>query len=70
MHGRRTRAALLTHVQHTTSQYHLPASGQKMAATANRGGVAARCPAPAVQQSLAVALARLGHDDDRRRAME
>jgi hypothetical protein len=59
----RTRAELLAHVHNTNRQDHLPEIGQKLADKANRAGVAARFPEPAVQQSIAVALARLGHYD-------
>jgi len=59
----RQRAALLAHLQQTTRQDHLPESGKKIASQAHRAGVAARFPAPAVQQRRAVDLARLGHDD-------
>jgi hypothetical protein len=57
---RRTRAQLLAHLQTTTRQYTLPARGKKLAEKAHRAGVAARLPAPAVQQSLAGARALLG----------
>jgi transposase len=57
------RAELLAHVQHTNSQDHLPAIGQKIAYTANRDGVAERCADPAGQKSLAVDLTRIGPDD-------
>jgi transposase len=56
----RTRAALLAHIQHTHSQYTLPEMGKKLAYKAHRDGVAERCPEPAVQKSLEVALALLG----------
>jgi hypothetical protein len=69
-HLRRQRAALLAPSQHTNSQYHVPAMGQKIADKAHRAGVAERCPAPAVPTSLAVDLALLDHDDQRRRAVE
>jgi hypothetical protein len=65
----RTRAALLTHGQNPKSQSNRPELGQQMASKANRDGVAERCPDPAVQQSRAVALARLGYDDERLRAL-
>ena len=65
----RQRAALLPHVQHTNSQYHLPEIGQKIAYQATRDGVAERVPDPAVQQSIAVDLALLGSDDERRREL-
>ena len=57
----RKRAELLTHVQHTNSQDHLPEMGKKIAYKANRDGVAERFPDPAVQQSIAVDLALSGH---------
>jgi transposase len=59
----RQRAELLTHIQHTNSQDHLPDIGQKLADQAHRDGVAERFPAPAVHKSLAVDLALIGHDD-------
>ena len=52
-HLMRQRAALLAHVPNTTRQSNLPASGKKIASTANRDGVAARFAAPAVPKSLA-----------------
>jgi hypothetical protein len=66
----RTRAALLTHLQNTTSQDHLPDIGKKIASQAKRDGVAERCSAPAGHKSIAVDRARLGHDDQLRRHME
>jgi transposase len=66
----RKRAELLAHIQNTNRQSTLPAMGQKIASTANRDGVAERCPAPAGQQSIAVDLALLGPDDQRLRAGE
>jgi transposase len=59
----RQRAALLTHVQQTNSQYNLPEIGKKIAYKANREGVAERFPEPAIQKSIAVDLALLGHYD-------
>jgi transposase len=59
----RQRAALLTHVQHTNSQYNLPEIGKKLAYKANREGVAERFPDPTVQQSIEVDLALLNSDD-------
>jgi len=53
----RTRAELLAHIQHTNSQYNLPEMGKKIASKANRSGVAARFPDPAVPKRVAVALA-------------
>jgi len=59
----RRRAELLAHVPQTNSQYNLPALGKKLAYKANRGGVAARFPDPAVQKSSEVDLTLLGHYD-------
>jgi transposase len=63
MHLMRKRAELLAHVQHTNSQYHLPEIGKKLAYKANRAGVAERFPEPAVQKSIEVDLALIGHYD-------
>jgi transposase len=63
VHLMRTRAERLTHSQNTHSQYHRPEIGKKIAYKANRDGVAERCSAPAVQKSIAVDLALLGHSD-------
>jgi len=70
MHFMRKRAELLTHVQNTNSQYNLPEIGKKIAYKANRGGVAERFPDPAVQKSIEVDLALLGHYDTLLRDME
>jgi transposase len=59
----RKRAALLTHVQHTTSQYNLPEIGKTIAYKANRTGVAERFPDPAVPQSIEVDLALIDYSD-------
>ena len=66
----RNRAALLAHIQKTNSQYTRPELGQTIADNANRGGVAARFPDPAVQKRIAGALARIGHDAERLRDVE
>jgi transposase len=66
----RKRAERLAHIQNTTRQDHRPEIGTTLADNANRAGVAARCPDPAVQKSLAVDLARLGSDDPRLNALE
>jgi transposase len=63
MHLMRKRAELLTHIQNTKRQYNLPEMGQKIAYKANRVGVAERFANPAVQQSIEVDLALIGHDD-------
>jgi transposase len=70
MHLMRKRAELLAHIQHTNSQYNLAEIGKKMAYKANRNGVAARFPEPAVQKNIEVDLALIGHDDPRLRDME
>jgi hypothetical protein len=44
--------------------------GTKIASNAHRDGVAERFPDPAVQQSIAVALALIGHSDDLLRDLE
>jgi len=59
----RQRAERLAPVQHTHRQDTLPGLGKTIASKANRDGIAERCPDPAVQQSLAGDLARIGHDD-------
>jgi hypothetical protein len=70
MHLRRKRAELLSHVQHTKSQYHLPEIGKKIASKANRAGVAARFADPAVHKTIAVDLALITYDDARLRHRE
>jgi transposase len=64
MHFMRKRAELLTHVQNTNSQYNLPEIGRKIAYKTNRSGVAARFANPAVQKSIEVDLALIGHYDE------
>jgi hypothetical protein len=61
LHLVRHRAERLTHGPHTNRQDHLPEIGQKIADQANRAGVAERCPDPAGQQRIAVALALIEH---------
>jgi hypothetical protein len=51
-HLTRKRAELLTHVQQTNWPYNLPELGQKIAYQANRHGVAARFPDPAVHMRV------------------
>jgi transposase len=70
MHFMRKRAELLTHVQQTNSQYNLPEIGRKIAYKANRGGVAERFADPAVQKSIEVDLALIGHYDELLRDVE
>jgi transposase len=70
MYLTRKRAELLTHVQQTNCQDHLPDIGKKIAYKANRVGVAERFPDPAVQQSIAVDLALIDYDDQLLRDLE
>jgi transposase len=63
IHLMRKRAELLGHIQQTTSQYNLPDIGKKIAYKANRDGVAERFADPAVQKSIEVDLALIGHYD-------
>jgi hypothetical protein len=66
----RKRAEWLTHVQQTNSQYNLPDLGKNIAYKANRNGVAARFPDPAVQKSVEVDLALIGYYDPLLRDLE
>jgi transposase len=61
---------LLAHIQNTNSQYNLPEIGKQIAYKATRDGVAERFPDPAVQKSIAVDLALLGHYDQLLRGVE
>jgi transposase len=70
MHLMRNRAELLTHVQQTNSQYNLPEIRKKLAYKTNRTGVAERFPDPAVQKSIEVDLALIGHYDHLLRDVE
>jgi transposase len=70
MHLMRHRAELLAHIQQTTSQYNRPAIGKQLAYKANRAGVAERFLEPAVQQSIAVALALIDTDERLRTTLE
>src|ERR687883_323284 len=69
-HLMRKRAELLAHIQNTNSQYNLPEIGKKIAYKANRDGVAERFPDSAVQKSIEVDLALIGHYDDLLRDLE
>ena len=53
-HLMRKRAERLAPVHNTTSQYHLPEIGKKIAYKANREGVAERFTDPAVHKTIAV----------------
>jgi transposase len=66
-HLTRPRAALLPHVPQTNGQYNLPELGQQIASTANRSGVAARLPDPAVHKRVEVELALIDFYDPLRR---
>ena len=66
----RQRAELLTPVQQTNGQDHVPDIGNKIADTTNRAGVAARFAAPAVPKSLAGDLALIDSADQRLRDLE
>jgi transposase len=70
VHLMRKRAELLTHIQNTNSQYNLPEIGKKLAYKANRDGVAERFADPAVQKSIEVDLALIGHYDELLRDVE
>src|SRR5262245_50671473 len=59
----RQRAEWLAHLPTTNSPDNLPAIGQKRAYKANQEGVAPRLPAPAGQQSIALALTLIDADD-------
>jgi hypothetical protein len=61
IHLIRNGAELLTRVQQPNSQYQLAEIGKKIAYTANRDGVAKRFSDPAVQKSIEVDLALIGH---------
>jgi hypothetical protein len=65
----RTRAALVAHVHKPHRPSNVPESGTQSASKANGAGVAARCAAPAVPQSIAGALALRPFDDQRRGAV-
>jgi transposase len=66
----RTRGALLAPVQPTTSHYHLPALGHKIAYQAHRDGVAERFADPAVPKSIEIDLALIGSSDEWLRDLE
>jgi transposase len=63
IHLMRKRAEFLGPIQQTNSPSNLPEIGKKIAYKANRDGVAERFADPAVQKSIAVALALIGHYD-------
>jgi transposase len=59
----RTRAELLAHIHHTTSQYNLPEIGKKLADKANRAGVEEHFPDPSVRKTLEVEVSLIKHYD-------
>ncbi len=59
----RKRAALLAHIHTTTSQYHLPAIGKKLAYKAKREGVEEHFPDPRVRKTIAVDISLLDHSE-------
>jgi hypothetical protein len=65
----RPRAARRAPGQQTNRQDHVPELGTHLADTAHRDGGAARCPAPAVQQRVAVDRALSDSAAQRRRAV-
>jgi transposase len=69
-HLPRQRAELLTPVQPTTWPYNLPEIGKQLAYTANRDGVAARVPEPAVQKRGDVDRALMAYEAPLRSAVE
>jgi transposase len=70
LHFTRKRAELLTHIENTNSQYNLPAFGKKLTYTTNRAGVSQRFADPGVQQTIAVDLELIAHDDALLRELE
>ena len=54
-------------MHNTNRPYNLPESGQTIAYTANRVGMADRFAAPAVPKTIAVDLALLTYDDEVRK---
>jgi transposase len=59
----RKRADLLAHLHTTTSQYHLPGRGKRLADKANRGAVAAHCPDPSARKAIEVDVSLIDHSD-------
>ena len=57
------RAELLAPLQNTTSQYHLPAIGKKLASKATREGGEEHFPDPSVRKTLEVELSLIAHYD-------
>jgi transposase len=64
LHLVRKRGQLLAHIQMTSHQYNLEPLGKRIAYPANRVGVAAHFPDPAVRKSIALDLALLERYDE------
>ena len=64
------RAALLSHVHNTHSQYTLPEMGTKIASKAHREGVAERFGDAVVQKNIEVDLALIPYNDELLRDLE
>jgi transposase len=64
------RADLLAHLHNTTSQYHLPEIGKKLAYKAKREGLEAHFPAPRVRKPIAGDVSLSDHDDQLLGAVE
>jgi transposase len=69
-HFMRKRAELLTHIQNTNRQYHLPEFGKKLADKGNRAGVEEHFPEPSVRKTIEVAVALIDHYDTLRGELE
>ena len=59
----RKRAELLAHIHNTTSQYHLPEIGKKLAYKANREGVEDHFPDASVRKTIEVDVSLIDHYD-------
>jgi len=70
LHLVRKRGQLLAHLQRTAQQYNLPPLGKRIAAAANREGVADHIPDPAVRRSMELDLALLERYDEELRQLE
>ena len=57
------RAELLAHMQNTTSQYHLPEIGKRLAYKANREGVEEHFPDPSVRKTIEMDVSLINHYD-------
>jgi transposase len=62
-HLARKRAELLAHIHNTNTQDNLPEIGKRLAAKANREGVADHFPDPSVRKAIAVDVSLIDHYD-------